>query len=190
MTRRRVSFTGALALGLALVPTLMQAATPGAGTVSSTSSSANWQGGPFLVSNPADCLVSSGLPVPGCDRFDLTISPLAGPELIDIAITPANPGDDYDLYIYDAAGNQLDSSATNGGNEQVTLSDPPAGTYRVVVQSFLVTPGSTYRGLATQRAVAEDEVAQAYHGTRVTRGFVGTPVHIRVRARRPASRRS
>lgn len=177
MTCRRVSFAGALALGLALVPFTTQAATPGAGTVSSTSSGASWQGGPFLVSNPAECLASSGLPVPGCDRFDLTVVPLADPELIEISITPANPGDDYDLFIYDAAGNQLDSSATSGGNEQVTLSDPPAGTYRVVVQAWLVLPGSTYRGQATQRVVAADQVAQAYHGTRVTRGFVGTPVN-------------
>ncbi|HYU31920.1 MAG TPA: sialidase family protein [Thermoanaerobaculia bacterium] len=177
MTRRRVFLARALALGLALVPAVAQAATPGAGTVSSSSSSASWQGGSFLVSNPAACLSSSTLPVPGCDWFDLTVAPLTGPELVDIAITPANPGDDYDLYIYDAAGNQLDSSATGGGNEQVTLSDPPAGTYRVVVQAFLVSPGSTYRGQATQRAVTEDQVAQAYHGTRVTRGFVGTPAN-------------
>jgi hypothetical protein len=115
--------------------------------------------------------------VPGCDRYDLTVAPLAEPELIDIAITPANPGDDYDLYIYDSAGNQLDSSATGGGNEQVTLSDPPAGTYRVVVQAYLVAPNSTYRGQATQRAVTADQLAQAYFATRVPRGFVGTPAN-------------
>ncbi len=177
MIRRRVFFAGALALSLALVPNLMQAATPGAGTVSSTSPSASWQGGPFLVSNPAACLSSSPLPVPGCDRFDLTVVPLAEPELIEIAITPANPGDDYDLFVFDAAGNQLDSSATASGSEQVTLSDPPAGTYRVVVQAFLVAPNSTYRGLATQRAVAADQLAQAYFATRVPRGFAGTPVN-------------
>ena len=176
MTCRRVSFAGALALGLVLLPAAAHAATPGAGTVS-TSSSPTWQGGPYVTSNPAECLVSTGLPVPGCDRFDLTVRAADGPDLVEISITPANAGDDYDLYIYDTAGNQLDSSATSGGNEQVTLSDPPAGTYRVVVQAFLVLPGSTYRGKATQRTVAEDEVAQAYHGTRVTRTFTGVPVN-------------
>jgi len=177
MNCRRVCFAGALALGLALVPAAVRAATPSTGTVSSNSSSASWQGSSFLVSNPASCPASSTLPLPGCDRFDLTVVPLADPELIEISITPSSPGDDYDLFIFDSAGNQLDTSANGGGNESVTLSDPPAGTYRVVVQAFLVAPGGSYRGQATQRAVAADEVAQAYHGTRVGPTFSGTPVN-------------
>lgn len=173
---RRIFCAGALALAVALVPAIAVAATPRSGSVSS-SSGASWQGGPFVASNPAECLVTTGLPIPGCDRFDLTVVPLAGSDLVEIAITPSNPGDDYDLYIYDSAGNLLDSSANGGGNEQVTLSDPGAGPYRVIVQAYLVLPGATYRATATQRAVAEDEVAQAYFATRVPRGFTGTPVN-------------
>jgi len=167
---------GALALVWALIPGIAKAATPGAGTVSSASSSAGWQGGPFLLSNPATCL-SSGPAIPGCDRFALTVAPPAGSYVVEISTAPAGPGDDYDLFVYDAAGTLVDSSATSGGTEKVSLSQLPAGTYQVVVQAFLVGVNSTYRGTATLRTVTEDEVARAYRATPVPPGFAGTPVN-------------
>src|SRR5215218_2873950 len=176
MARRSFLRVGALALVWALLPGITKAATPGAGTVSSASSSAGWQGGPFLLSNPATCL-SSGPAVPGCNRFALTVAPPAGSYVVEISTAPAGPGDDYDLFVYDAAGNLVDSSATGGGTEKVALSGLPAGTYQVVVQAFLVGVNSTYRGTATLRTVTEDELARAYRATPVPPGFAGTPVN-------------
>jgi hypothetical protein len=160
---------------LALFPIAGWAATPSAGTVSS-SSGASWQGGAFVLSNPATCL-SSGPAVPGCDRFDLTVVPPAGHYVVEISTATASAGDDYDLYVYDSAGNLVDSSASSGGQEAVTLSDPPAATYRVIVQAFLVAPGSTYRGQATLRQVTEEEVARAFHPVKVGPDFQGTPAN-------------
>jgi hypothetical protein len=150
-------------------------ATPGSGTVNA-SSGASWQGGPFVISNPATCSASS-VAVPGCDAFSLTVVPPTGHYVVDISTATASGGDDYDLYVYDSAGNLVDSSATSGGQEGVTLSDPPAGTYQVVVQVYLVTPGSTYSGKAALRTVTADQVARAYHPVKVGPGFQGTPAN-------------
>jgi hypothetical protein len=174
MTRWSVS------LGVALlsvcIPMAGWAATPATGSVSS-SSSASWQGGPFLLSNPASC-PGSGTTLPGCDVFSLTVAPPStGHYTVEISTSTASSADDYDLYVYDSAGTLIDSSASSGGQEGVTLSDPPAGTYRVVAQVFLVVPGSTYQGKAVLRQVAEDQVARAFHPVKVGPDFQGTPAN-------------
>ncbi|MEC3979705.1 M14 family zinc carboxypeptidase [Amycolatopsis sp. H20-H5] len=49
----------------------------------------------------------------------------------------ASPDTDWDLYVYDAAGNLVTSSA-NGGttSEHATLFDPPAGDYKAVMVNY------------------------------------------------------
>lgn len=150
------------------------AASPAAGSVSSSGTS-TWQGGPFLLSNPAAC-TSSGLNLPGCDRYAVTVTPPAtGHYLVEINVDAVSAQDDYDIFLFDAQGNQVDSSANSGGHEGMSLSDLPAGTYTVVVQAYLVLPNSTYRGAAALRPVDVDETARAYYGVRVGPGFSGTP---------------
>lgn len=131
----------------ALVPGAILAAAPSAGTVGPDEPAASWSGGPFVASNPNP----AGLCVPGdpsCDQFALTILPAAGSYVVDISIAASAEGDDYDLFVFDAAGNQVASSASSGGQERVTLSNPAAGTYDVRVLAWLVAPGGTYNGTA------------------------------------------
>ncbi len=145
MTRIATLSTLLATAALALAPAAAPAASPSGGTVSPASPSTSWSGGPFVVSNPAACLPVDA----GCDRFALTVVPPAtGSYVVAISTEPAADGDDYDLFVFDAAGNEVGSSASSGGRERVSLIDPAAGTYTVEVQAFLVAPGSTYQGAA------------------------------------------
>ncbi|MBA3364481.1 MAG: PPC domain-containing protein [Actinobacteria bacterium] len=76
---------------------------------------------------------------------------------VEIAITAAE-GNDFDLYVYNAAGDRVASSTTETGNEKVTLSNPAAGTYKVRALAWLVAPGAMYDGTATM-SVATTPVA-------------------------------
>ncbi len=149
-TATRTVLAAALALGLAATLALAFAAfaaSPSSGEVSSDSTSASWEGGPFTVSNPAGCTSGSD---PGCDAFELTVVPSSdGVYAVEIAIEPSSELDDFDLFVLGPDGSEVASSATASGFESVTLHSPPAGTYTVLVQAFLVPPGATYRGSAT-----------------------------------------
>ncbi|MGH9360936.1 MAG: hypothetical protein ACRD2T_03405 [Thermoanaerobaculia bacterium] len=165
MSRNRTIFTVLLAVSaLVLAPAALRAATPPSGTVSSTSPTATWTGGPFLVSNPAGC---TGVD-PGCDQYALTIvPPERGSYVVEITTEPANESDDYDLFVFNDDGDEVGSSATASGRERVSLIDPPAGTYTVEVQAFLVATGSTYQGAATLGPLAGRESNKwtiTYHG--------------------------
>lgn len=158
------------------------AATPSSGTISPDSPRVEWTGGPFLVSSPTVVSVTSpgsgalvcrrtdGTLDEACDHFKLTIVPPAVPFAVRIRIEGANLADDYDLYVFDPNGRLIDQSATGSGIEESTLSAPPAGTYTVSVQPFLVVPGSTYKGVAFIDTTVTD-LAKAYRGTRVGADF-------------------
>lgn len=141
---------GALAVPcIALIVGAMpvQAAEPASGTVSPGQPSTSWRGGPFEVSNPVAC--QPGVDAPGCDRFHLTIEPPAeGGHLVEVSIEPSGAADDYDLFVFAPDGSEAGSSATASGSETVTLEEPEAGTYEVVVQAWLVDSASTYHGSA------------------------------------------
>lgn len=141
-------------VAFAIIASGALAAEPGSGTLSPDSSSVGWTGGPFLVSNPAACVPGG----PACDTFQLTlVPPSQGDYVVEITTASANDGDDYDLFVFDSEGNQVGSAATASGNEKVTLVNPPADTYDVVVQPFLVAAGSTYDGQATLSSVTLDD---------------------------------
>jgi hypothetical protein len=144
--RARLLLLG-LALGLAALAPAANAAAPAAGTVSPVAPSATWSGGPFVTSNPSGlCFVVD----PACDTYTLTIVPPAsGNYTVEISTTPSAEGDDYDLYVNNAAGTRVGSSTTDGGHERVVLSNPPGGTYTVNTLAWLVQPGGTYQGKAT-----------------------------------------
>ena len=141
-----------LVLGAVLVAVIASAAASGAvpanGVVSPTATTATWKGGPFLTSNPSGVCVG---PVdPSCDSYSLTIVPPAtGNSTVEITTTPSATGDDYDLYVYGPTGATVGSSTSAGGAERVLLENPAAGTYRVSVLAWLVSPGGTYDGKAT-----------------------------------------
>jgi hypothetical protein len=156
--RIALALAALLAGPVALIPGVSGAAVPAAGAVSTATPSAAWTGGPFLTSNPSGvCLTDLD---PACDTFTLTIEPPVGgvDYSVEIAITAAE-GNDFDLYVYGPSGARVGSSATETGNESVTLSKPAAGAYKVRVLAWLVSPGATYSGTAklTVGAVPEQE---------------------------------
>jgi hypothetical protein len=124
------------------------AADPPSGTLTKTKE-VTWTGGPFTGSNPAVC---AGPSDPSCDHFHLTIdSSVAAGDGILVAIDGANESDDYDLFVFYPDGSLAGSKATSSGDEAVVVehrTDKGTGPYEIRVQPFLVTPGSTYQGLA------------------------------------------
>jgi hypothetical protein len=95
------------------------------------------------------------------------VPPARGGYVVEVAIEPSAEGDDYDLFVLDAAGDEVGSSASSGGHERVSLIDPPAGTYTVSVQPYLVAPGGTYQGSARLGPLAGRESSKwsiQYHG--------------------------
>src|SRR5439155_23341258 len=76
-----------------------------------------------------------------CDHFSLTVAvdpsywqTNTGSAVVDIAW--ADSSNDFDLYIFDKDGNEVDSS-TQGGTTSERASIPqPSGTYDVVVVPF------------------------------------------------------
>lgn len=148
------------------------AATPPGGSITSTSPTITWTGGPFQVSNPAGCRTTSGL---ACDNFALTIVPPPQPFVVTVRVAAARMGDDIDLFVRDPNGNTIARSTTSGGVEQVVLNNPPAGTYMVVVQPFLVVPGATYSGFAAIGSPPPNAVSTCYNGALYTANFQGVP---------------
>ena len=141
-----------LAAGLvALLPGVTGAAVPASGTVSPTTPTTTWTGGPFAVSTPTQlglaCLTDID---PSCDLYALTIaSPPAGSDYTVTIATTAADGNDFDLYVYGPTGTRVGSSAGETGNETVTLANPTSGTYKVRVHAWDVDSAATYTGKAT-----------------------------------------
>ncbi len=138
------------ALAVGLLPGSGVAATPTAGAVSSATTTTSWTGGPFVTSNPSGLCVA---PDPACDTYALSITaPASGDFTVEIAITPSSEGDDYDLSVAGPDGKTVASSASSGGHESVTLTNPATGTYLVRTLAWLVAPGGTYSGTATLKS--------------------------------------
>jgi hypothetical protein len=189
MTMLRVSIAICAAFAAGMLPAgPAAAAAPSAGTVSTTSAQ-TWQGKTYLVSNPSS-LADSGLGCrndltraldPACDTFKLTVSPpLTGLYLVEVSIEAA-AGNDFDLFVFNAAGNLIGISATATGNESIALSDLPAGTYDVVVEGWLVVPLASYSGTASIRTdVAPEETARSYRAVQVPEALYaqGPPANV------------
>ncbi|WP_216590680.1 S8 family serine peptidase [Streptomyces brasiliscabiei] len=94
-----------------------------------------------------------------------TVTVPAGAESLDVTIgNTADTGADLDLYVYDAAGTQVGSSADGDSEESVSLPSPAAGTYTIEVVGYAVPAGSTaydYRDVFFSSALGEVKVAGA-----------------------------
>ena len=179
-----------LALLLAAAGSL-RAATPAQGSVAPLAGT-SWQGKQYLISNPtslvtnqvgegnADCSNSLVYAVdPSCDVFELVVSPPAtGNYLVEIAIAAAVAGDDFDLYVYDSAGEMVGVSASEATSERVALSNLPAGTYDVVTAGWLVVPGGSYTGSARITAATAADLARTYRATPVDESTQGVPANV------------
>ncbi|HXU11060.1 MAG TPA: zinc-dependent metalloprotease family protein [Candidatus Binatia bacterium] len=147
----------AIALLAAAAAPAVLAAEPSGGTISGSQDEATWTG-TFYAPNPAACATSSD---PLCDHFRLTIDGGSIRRVL-IAISPEAgfEADDYDLFVYDDQGALVASQADGDGNESVVIENTASSFYEVRVQPFVITPGSTYKGVAMktrEQAVDADQ---------------------------------
>ncbi len=131
------------------------ASTPMSGTLTSRVGEVAWSGD----QNPAQTAGFQGLGCPAgaadptCDRFDLTIDPSVATQRandVQIAMLAQTSSlNDFDLYVYDAAGTEVGRSVTIGQSETLVLTDPAPGAYAVYVQTALsIDPAATYDAVA------------------------------------------
>src|SRR6478672_2630324 len=109
-----------------------QAATPNAGSISDTSPSVTWTGGPFAVPNTTgtalgqpDCSAPQS-----CDDFTLTVDTPAGYGTDhDLVITTQwpNTAADFDAYLLDGTGAVV-ASAASSADPEVIMAAPTSGT--------------------------------------------------------------
>jgi hypothetical protein len=131
------------------------AATPTEGSVSDTSTTATWSGGPFPAPNTTGtALDQPNCDVPqSCDDFTLHVSTPAGygtdHDLV-IKVGWTNTAADFDVYLLDAQGNTVASAASSADPEQIIV-PPTSGDYTVRVVPFAPL-AETYDATATLAA--------------------------------------
>jgi len=142
LVRSKVARLGALGVMLAASLQLgnADAATPTEGTVSDTSTSVSWTGGPFVAGNvTGTALDQPSCDVPtSCDDYTLHVSTPAGygtAHQLTVKVSWANTAADFDVYVLDKAGNIVGTAASNADPETVVL-PPNSGDYTVRVVPF------------------------------------------------------
>jgi hypothetical protein len=150
--RRRLSLTAAVGAAVLVVPAALpaEAADPSSGTVSDSSTSVSWSAGPFAVANPTG---AAGDPMCDattvCDDFALHVSTPPGygdGHQLAISIEWPNSAADFDLYVLDASGQTVGTSASSADPELVLL-PPDSGDYTVRVVPYLPL-GESFTGTA------------------------------------------
>lgn len=158
-TRFQIAFiVSLLAVGL-IVQIPGDAATPGVGTLNSSTSTQTWSGS-FVASVPTATPVGcAGTVDPSCDHYFLTVD-MPHNTLINVAVStpPSTVGDDIqandvDLFVYAPDGiTVIASSAGATGQETLTFNHNAivygTGPYEVRVQPWLVEPMTPYDGIA------------------------------------------
>src|ERR1700759_2439752 len=107
--------------------------TPNAGTLTTSSGAKTWTGGPFAapnatgnVSGTPDCSAPQS-----CDDYTLTVDTPAGTgdtQNLKMETSWTTPGADFDVYVLDAAGNVVASSASSSEPETIVM-PPTSGVY-------------------------------------------------------------
>jgi len=131
----------ALAIGGTAAVTVI-AADPSSGTITKDKPMIGWQGKNFassLLPLPEDRTAEAVCTVPEqCDSFDLTVD-LADDHWdgatggVEISISWKSEEDDFDLYVYQGAGNTVGSSVTAGGTTERVFIENANGDYQVKV---------------------------------------------------------
>jgi hypothetical protein len=143
-----------IVFGLLVVATTTRAATPGSGTLSNGSPTANWTGS-ISGAGTGESTCIDGV---SCDSFQVILQPgdYTGKQ-INVSISWTVPAYDYDLYVHENTlrGPSLPSSAgpPPATSELVRIGiDPPVVTTPRVwwahPQAATVPPGQTYNGTA------------------------------------------
>ena len=146
-----------LALAAALMSVAGAAfADPDTGTLSLTSTTLEYSGGPYLVPNPTPLAEPLCLPN-NCDTFTLTVDVPEGyadehpADVIRMSFGWAEPNADFDVYVYDAEGNEVASSPT-GDNPEIASMRVVPGTYTIEVITFLPLGDSFHASLELLQA--------------------------------------
>ena len=140
------------------------AATPSSGTIGPPPSAAtvSWQGPDRAATTqgPSDAqCVEPPSGGPGdfggfCDDFALTVSvpERRGSFTVTLNVGGGNPGEDYDLYVYDKNGNQVGNSGNPGGVETATIDcpSPDASPYKIRVVYFTTVADGLGYGATAQ----------------------------------------
>ena len=127
------------------------AATPAEGTVSASSTTIAWTGGPFVVPN----LTGTGLDQPdctaptSCDDFTLHVDvpvSFAADHSLEVSVGWPNTAADFDIYLLDDQGNAVATSASSADPE-LMIADPTPGDYTVRVVPYAPV-GESYEATA------------------------------------------
>jgi hypothetical protein len=162
--------SGALAVAALTTGGTAAASSPSEGTVSDSSTSVSWTGGPFVAPNPsANALDTPDCTVPqSCDDFTLHVSTPAGygdAHSLKIDVSWPQTAADFDVYVLDAQGDLVGQAASSADPEEVVL-PPTTGTYTVRVVPFLPL-GQSY----TAKAQLVDQPVPPPPGTATAPGF-------------------
>jgi len=142
---------GLLALVAATLPVTADAATPPSGSVSNAAPTTTWSADPSTVPNVSGTTgtASCGNAQP-CDDYALKVSVPAGYDAghsLRIDVRWPDSAADFDLYVLDAAGREVATSASSSDPETVLLPAVPASyTVRVVPYAPL---GDSFTGSAS-----------------------------------------
>jgi hypothetical protein len=161
---------GALAGGALTQTGTAAASSPDEGSVSDSSTSVSWTGGPFVAPNPSgNALDAPDCTVPqSCDDFTLHVSTPAGygdSHSLKVDVSWPQTAADFDVYVLDANGNPVGQAASSADPEEVVL-PPTTGTYTVRVVPFLPL-GQSY----SAKASLVDQPVPPAPGTATPPGF-------------------
>jgi hypothetical protein len=149
-----VALAGGVVALLVLGQIQARAATPASGTVSSTTTKASWSAGPFAVPNATGSTGAVTCAAPTqCDDYALTVSTPPGyssSHRLTVSVNWTSSAADFDVYLLDASGKQVASSASSAKPETMVV-PPDAGRYTVRVVPFLPL-GDSITGSATLSA--------------------------------------
>lgn len=158
---KTLSVRALLLLGLSFAGGATHAADPASGTLTPTSGPLNYTAGPFFVPNPSPQAGAAGQkPVceadgQSCDEFELTVTvpanyDVTNPEaLVEVSVGWPDPTADFDMYIYNAAGDEVASSA-GSADPEVARFLAGKGTQKYTVQVIPFAPiGQSIEGTVT-----------------------------------------
>src|ERR687896_409924 len=162
------------------------AADPNQGTVSLEQTNTGWNGkeyatGATSVPESRSAQVVCAVPTDDlCDHFDLTADIDASHWEthnggVEVLISWASETDDFDLYVYDAAGNVVGSAANAGTSSERVFIEDASGEYKVRVVPWDVTD-SGYAGgawIESRADVAGDVPQKTLNNMRSRNGPAG-----------------
>ena len=141
-----------VALCLVSITLCALAATPSSGTLSAPASGqtsgVSWVGGPYtaVTADPSLCTGAT------CDMYTLQVSVpttfySSNPQyVVQVGLNWTSNTNDFDLYIYDGAGNTVCSSAQGMTNfELADCGQLPSGIYAVQVVAFATVNATAWR---------------------------------------------